>query len=109
MAVFANTSILVKVLECKEEKKGNKTSETGDYYWGMVDNAAAKDLFRIKCTGATKVRELKQAIAKEKGYAENIQRFMYFGGELDDARTLESAGMCNTDDPLLHMIPRQKA
>lgn len=109
MAVFANTSILVKVLECKEEQKGKKSSSTekGDYYWSMVDKAAATDLFRIKCTGATKVRELKQAIAKEKGYAENIQRLMYFGGELEDTRTLESAGMCNTDDPLLHMIPKK--
>eukprot|EP00440_Ansanella_granifera_P000281 gb/GFBE01000306.1/.p1 GENE.gb/GFBE01000306.1/~~gb/GFBE01000306.1/.p1 ORF type:complete len:105 (+),score=41.25 gb/GFBE01000306.1/:1-315(+) len=103
MAVFANTSIMIKVLEPKESKS---SGEKGDYYWGMVDAAAPKDLFRIKCAGTTKVKELKALIAKEKGYAAEKQQLMYFGGELEDSRTLESAGMCNTDDPLLHMIPR---
>eukprot|EP00931_Biecheleriopsis_adriatica_P091983 TRINITY_DN65825_c0_g1_i1.p1 TRINITY_DN65825_c0_g1~~TRINITY_DN65825_c0_g1_i1.p1 ORF type:complete len:105 (+),score=37.75 TRINITY_DN65825_c0_g1_i1:60-374(+) len=102
MAVFANTSIMIKVLEPKE---ASKSPEKGDYYWGMVDQAAPKDLFRIKASGTMKVKDLKAAIAKEKGYAVEKQRLMYFGGELEDTRTLESAGMCNTDDPLLHMIP----
>lgn len=81
MAVFANTSITIKVLE---PRSGEKPQEGGDYYWGMVDKAAPK----------------------EKGYAAESQRLMYFGGELEDSRTLESAGMCNTDDPLLHLIPK---
>lgn len=102
MAVFANTSITIKVLE---PRSGEKPQEGGDYYWGMVDKAAPKDVFLIKATGAMKVKELKAAIAKEKGYAAESQRLMYFGGELEDSRTLESAGMCNTDDPLLHLIP----
>ncbi|CAJ1448222.1 unnamed protein product, partial [Effrenium voratum] len=103
MAVFANTSITIKVLE---PRKGEKSEGSGDYYWGMVDQAAPKDLFSIKASGAMKVKDLKAAISKEKGYAVESQRLMYFGGELEDTRTLESAGMCNTDDPLLHMIPR---
>ncbi|CAJ1386626.1 unnamed protein product [Effrenium voratum] len=120
MAVFANTSITIKVLE---PRKGEKSEGSGDYYWGMVDQAAPKDLFSIKASGAMKVKDLKAAISKEKGYAVESQRLMYFGGELEaqrltrgslaeaagfrrrnrgslkgapDTRTLESAGMCNT-------------
>mmetsp|Transcript_64946 Transcript_64946/g.152003 ORF Transcript_64946/g.152003 Transcript_64946/m.152003 type:complete len:105 (-) Transcript_64946:67-381(-) len=103
MAVFANTGIMIKVLE---PRKGDKPAQGGDYYWGLVDEAAPKDLFRIAVTGNMKVKELKDKIAKEKGYAVDSQRIMYFGGELEDSRTLESAGMNNTDDPLLHMIPQ---
>eukprot|EP00441_Pelagodinium_beii_P019933 CAMPEP_0197659922 /NCGR_PEP_ID=MMETSP1338-20131121/49715_1 /TAXON_ID=43686 ORGANISM="Pelagodinium beii, Strain RCC1491" /NCGR_SAMPLE_ID=MMETSP1338 /ASSEMBLY_ACC=CAM_ASM_000754 /LENGTH=104 /DNA_ID=CAMNT_0043237113 /DNA_START=54 /DNA_END=368 /DNA_ORIENTATION=+ len=103
MAVFQNAAITIKVLEPKEQ---SKSAEKGEYYWGMVHSAAPVDLFKVKVTGTTKVKELKAAIAKEKGYSVESQRIMYFGGELDDSRTLESAGMQNTDDPLLHMIPR---
>eukprot|EP00913_Durusdinium_trenchii_P024048 g22586.t1 len=41
MAVFANTSITIKVLE---PRQGEKPAEGGDYYWGMVDKAAPKDM-----------------------------------------------------------------
>ena len=81
MAVFANTSITIKVLEAR---KGEKVKEGGDFYWGMVDQAAPKDVFQLKATGAMKVKELKAAIFKEKGYAVESQRLMYFGGELEE-------------------------
>eukprot|EP00933_Yihiella_yeosuensis_P080998 TRINITY_DN94536_c0_g1_i1.p1 TRINITY_DN94536_c0_g1~~TRINITY_DN94536_c0_g1_i1.p1 ORF type:complete len:104 (-),score=28.27 TRINITY_DN94536_c0_g1_i1:115-426(-) len=102
MAVFQNTSVCIKVLEPKDPKD----SDDGDFYWGMVGTAAPKDLFKIKATGNMKVKELKSAIAKEKGYAVEAQRLLLFGGELQDHRTLESCGFMNTDDPLLHMITK---
>mmetsp|Transcript_21516 Transcript_21516/g.61852 ORF Transcript_21516/g.61852 Transcript_21516/m.61852 type:complete len:102 (+) Transcript_21516:77-382(+) len=100
MAVFQNTAITVKVLEPVSG------GETGDFYWNMVKQAAPKDLFKVKASSEMKVKELKAAIAKEKGYPAEQQRIMYFGGELDDNRTLISCGLQNTDDPLLHMIPK---
>lgn len=100
MAVFKNTELTIKVLEPAA------AGEEGQYYWGMVSQPAPKDLFKVKGTSETKIKDLKAIIAKEKGYPVETQRFMYFGGELDDNRTLLSCGFQNTDDPLLHMIPR---
>ena len=96
-AVFANTSITIKVLE---PGKGEK----GDFYWGMVDQAAPKDVFLMKATGAMKVKELKAAIFKEKGYAVESQRLMYFGGELEETSfhfkaMRRNAKQCKASDP----------
>jgi len=99
MAAFDNSSIAVKVLEPL------KTGEQGNYYWGLVANPAPKDLFRLNVKSSMTVADLKQKIMKEKGYPCEGQRFLYFGLELDNKRTLESFGFNNTDDPLIHMLP----
>mmetsp|Transcript_80080 Transcript_80080/g.158655 ORF Transcript_80080/g.158655 Transcript_80080/m.158655 type:complete len:101 (-) Transcript_80080:179-481(-) len=99
MAAFTNSEIVIKVLQPGPDDKGN-------YYWGMVAEPAPKDLFKVKATSSMTVKELKATIAQEKGYAVDTQRLMLFGGELEDSRTLASCGYENTDDPLIHMIPR---
>mmetsp|Transcript_139995 Transcript_139995/g.348906 ORF Transcript_139995/g.348906 Transcript_139995/m.348906 type:complete len:102 (+) Transcript_139995:113-418(+) len=100
MAVFSNTEITVKILEPAP------AGEQGPLYWGMVKQPAAKDVFKVKASSDMKIKDLKAVVAKEKNYPVEAQRFMYFGGELADDRTLLSCGLQNTDDPLLHMIPR---
>mmetsp|Transcript_40435 Transcript_40435/g.61081 ORF Transcript_40435/g.61081 Transcript_40435/m.61081 type:complete len:101 (-) Transcript_40435:84-386(-) len=97
MAVFNNTELTIKVLEPSKDGKG-------DFYWGMIKNAAPSDLFKIKGSSDMKIKELKGAISKAKGYPVEGQKLMYFGGELEDSRTLISCGFQNTDDPLLHLI-----
>mmetsp|Transcript_73027 Transcript_73027/g.202586 ORF Transcript_73027/g.202586 Transcript_73027/m.202586 type:complete len:102 (+) Transcript_73027:113-418(+) len=100
MAAFSNTEISIKVLEPSAKPSADLM------YWGMVANAAPKDLFKLRASPTMLVKELKASIAKEKGYPTAEQRLMYFGGELEDSRTLESCGFSHTDDPLLHLIPR---
>uniref|UniRef100_A0A7S0BBY1 Ubiquitin-like domain-containing protein n=1 Tax=Pyrodinium bahamense TaxID=73915 RepID=A0A7S0BBY1_9DINO len=99
MAAFANTAITIKVLEPAPGDKGT-------FYWGMVNNPTCKDLFQVPASPDMTVRDLKAAIAKEKGYTVEEQRFLFFGTVLDDDRTLGKCGFNNSDDPLLHMIPK---
>uniref|UniRef100_A0A7S2DNL9 Ubiquitin-like domain-containing protein n=1 Tax=Alexandrium andersonii TaxID=327968 RepID=A0A7S2DNL9_9DINO len=99
MAAFNNSSVMVKVLQPAPAGK------TGDYYWGLVSDAAPKDLFKMSVTADTSIGTLKASIEKDKGYPAKAQRMLYFGSELDDTRTLGSCGFNNTDDPLLHLIP----
>jgi len=99
MAAFDNSSIVVKVLEPRAD------GEEGKFYWGLVAKPAPRELFPMKVKSNTTVAELKQRIMKEKGYPSDGQRFLYFGQDLDNKRTMESCGFNNTDDPLLHMLP----
>lgn len=99
MAAFDNKKIAIKVLEPLV------AGEQGNYYWGLVAKPAPKDLFFMDVKASMTVAQLKQAIMKEKGYPHDGQRFLYFGLELDNQRTLESCGVNNTDDPLIHMLP----
>merc|ERR1719265_1207622 len=99
MAAFDNNSVVIKVLE--PLAKG----EEGRYYWNLVAKPAPQDLFSMQVKKTTTVGDLKQRIMKEKGYPSEGQRFLYFGLDLDNKRSLESCGFNNTDDPLLHMLP----
>mmetsp|Transcript_5218 Transcript_5218/g.11823 ORF Transcript_5218/g.11823 Transcript_5218/m.11823 type:complete len:103 (-) Transcript_5218:250-558(-) len=101
MAAFTNSAISIKVLT--PAAKGAE----GKYYWGMVNEPGTKDLFKVSASASTTLGELKEAVAKERsGYPVKMQRFMLFGAEVADDRTLSSCGFENTDDPVLHMIPR---
>eukprot|EP00928_Gymnodinium_smaydae_P099491 TRINITY_DN9509_c0_g5_i1.p2 TRINITY_DN9509_c0_g5~~TRINITY_DN9509_c0_g5_i1.p2 ORF type:complete len:102 (+),score=21.26 TRINITY_DN9509_c0_g5_i1:66-371(+) len=99
MAAFSNTAISIKVLQAAAK------GEDGDFYWDMASKAAPSDLFKLDANSNTTIGELKKTIAKEKGFDVQKQKFMLFGVELKDSRTLESCGFSYSDDPLLHMIP----
>jgi len=95
-----NKEITIKMLEPVA------TGKTGQFYWDMVDDPAPKDIFKVAASKDMKVRELKAAIAKAKGIDVETQRLMFFGGVLADGRSLVDCGFTNTDDPLLHLIPK---
>merc|ERR1719343_306370 len=99
MAAFNNTHMSVKVLEPAAE------GEEGKFYWGMVSQAGARDLFQLPVNKRTTVNQLKAMIEKEKGIDKSALRVIYCGKELAGSRDMESVGFNHTDDPLLHVIP----
>jgi outer membrane protein OmpA-like peptidoglycan-associated protein len=91
------TTLSIKVLENSQASDGSR------FYWGLVNSAVTKELFKLPVHRDMSVQELKTAIMNARGYQLDRQRLLLFGCALDDSRTLSSYGFANISDPLLHL------